>query len=110
VTKAKIKIDRCLPTVVQASGCAVCMKVCPVQRYGIDKVRTHLLATGEILGKGTHELEGYTWPIDGRYYGPGEKPRVTDDLIRPAGLMVDPKRRRPPRPETPVDDELGAVG
>jgi ferredoxin len=110
VTKAKIKIDRCFPTVVQASGCAICMKVCPVQRYGLDRVRDHFCETGEILGKGTDELEGYTWPLDGRRYGPGEKPRITDALIHPPGLHVDPLRRRPPGAVEPVTEAPRAIG
>jgi epoxyqueuosine reductase len=35
VMKAKIKAERCFPTMAQTHGCAVCMKVCPVQRYGL---------------------------------------------------------------------------
>jgi ferredoxin len=97
VKKAKIKIDRCLPTVAQAHGCAVCIKVCPVQRYGLDRVRDHYVATGgEILGKGTDELEGFTWPLDGRHYGPGDKPRITNSFIKPPSLVLDPNRKVPP--------------
>jgi epoxyqueuosine reductase len=75
-------------------------------RHGLNRVREHLIETGEILGNGTDELEGYTWPLDGRFYGPGKKPRISDELIRPAGLVVDPKRQRPPTSETlePADE------
>jgi len=83
VVKASIKPERCLPVVAQAHGCAVCMKVCPVQRYGLAAVHEHYAATGEVLGKGSDELEGFVWPLDGRYYGPGEKPRITPELISP---------------------------
>jgi ferredoxin len=83
VIKASIKPERCLPVVAQAHGCAVCMKVCPVQRYGLPAVHQHFRDTGEILGKGTDELEGFVWPLDGRYYGPREKPRITLELISP---------------------------
>ncbi len=95
VTKAKIKPERCLPVMIQSDGCGVCMKVCPVQRYGLEAVRTHYVETGTILGKGTDELEGYNW-IDGRRYGPGEKPRITRDLLQPKRLVLDFTRKVPP--------------
>jgi epoxyqueuosine reductase QueG len=90
VTKTKLKTERCLPVVAQADGCAVCAKTCPVQRYGLSAVLAHLDATGEILGKGSAELETFEWPLDGRAYGPGEKPRVNSaELLHPAGLEFD---------------------
>lgn len=92
VVKASIKPERCFPVVAQAHGCAVCMKVCPVQRYGLDAVTDHFSKTGRILGKGTDELEGYVWPLDGRYYGPGEKPKITAELINPPGWHFDRSR------------------
>lgn len=85
VVKAKIKTERCLPVASRVHGCAVCMKVCPVQRYGLEAVTNHLLETGTILGKGSDELEGYDWPPDGRRYGPGDKPPVTAQLLNPPG-------------------------
>jgi ferredoxin len=95
VTKAKIKTERCLPVLIQAQGCAICMKVCPVQRYGLDRVKARFLERGEILGKGTDELEGYDW-IDGRHYGPGEKPRITPELVSPPGFDFSPLPSGPP--------------
>jgi epoxyqueuosine reductase len=96
VTKAKIKAERCFPVTAQAEGCAVCMKVCPVQRYGLDAVTSHLLRTGEVLGAGTDELEGYTWPLDGRRYGPQEKPRIDSrKVLSPPGWVFDPSRGAP---------------
>jgi epoxyqueuosine reductase len=94
VLKAKIKPDRCLPVLAQAHGCAICMKVCPVQRYGLEAVTTHLVETGEILGKGTDELEGYHW-LDGRHYGPGQKPRITQEFMAPRGIALDRTRDVP---------------
>ena len=42
-------------------GCGICMKVCPIQKFGLQAVMEHYIETGgEILGKGTHQLEGYT--------------------------------------------------
>jgi epoxyqueuosine reductase len=108
VIKAKIKPDRCLPVLAQAHGCAVCMKVCPVQRYGLEAVTTHLCETGKILGKGTDELEGYSW-IDGRHYGPGQKPRLTREFMRPLGIVIDPNRKEPPvlDPDVEIEHVLG---
>ena len=51
-------------------GCGICMKVCPIQKYGMRPVMEHYVETGEILGKGTDNLEGYTLPDKG-YLGPG---------------------------------------
>jgi epoxyqueuosine reductase len=103
ILKAKIKPDRCFPILAQAHGCGICMKVCPVQRYGLDAVKAHHAETGRILGKGTDELEGYDW-IDGRHYGPGQKPRMTEQLLHPDGLVIDPKRKVPPGVELPADE------
>jgi hypothetical protein len=44
---------------------------------------------GEILGKGSAELEAYRWPLDGRVYGPKSKPRVDTALLN-TGLTVPP--------------------
>jgi epoxyqueuosine reductase len=85
VTKAKLKSERCYPVVAQADGCAICMKVCPIQRYGLHRVTRTYLETGEILGKGTDELESFRWPLDGRTYGVGAKPRINATLISPPG-------------------------
>ena len=71
--KNKVIYDRCRPVMARYEGCAVCIKVCPIQRYGMPAVMKHYVATGEVLGKGTHNLEGYS--IRGKgYFGPGELP------------------------------------
>lgn len=96
VTKSKIKLERCLPVVAQAEGCAVCMKVCPVQKFGLEAVLSHYESMGEILGKGTDELEGYRWPLDGLNYPAQMKPRIdTAALLHPPGLVLDPTRVTP---------------
>ena len=41
-------------------GCGICMKVCPIQKYGMKNVMEHYAETGQVLGKGTHDLEGYS--------------------------------------------------
>jgi epoxyqueuosine reductase len=88
VEKGSLNTKRCLPIVAQAHGCAICMKVCPVQRYGLQEVLTEFGRSGKVLGKGTDELEGYHWPLDGKHYGPGEKPRITQELIEPPEMGV----------------------
>lgn len=85
VEKAPIKTDRCLPIMGLAHGCAVCMKVCPVQRYGLPAVLDHFEATGEVLGKGSDDLEGFDW-VDGNHYGPGKKPRISSEIIHPPAM------------------------
>jgi NAD-dependent dihydropyrimidine dehydrogenase PreA subunit len=71
--KNKLYFKRCRPVMARYLGCGVCMKVCPVQKYGLKNVMEHYAATGQVLGKGTHDLEGYT--LEGKgYFGPGEMP------------------------------------
>lgn len=73
VEKNKVAYGRCRPVMARYYGCAVCMKVCPIQKYGMKNVLEHYAATGKVLGKGTHDLEGYT--LEGKgYFGPGELP------------------------------------
>jgi Pyruvate/2-oxoacid:ferredoxin oxidoreductase delta subunit len=73
IEKNKLYFKRCRPVMARYLGCGVCMKVCPVQKYGLKNVMEHYAATGQVLGKGTHDLEGYT--LEGKgYFGPGEMP------------------------------------
>jgi epoxyqueuosine reductase len=102
VLKAQVRSDRCLPTVQQAGACGLCVRTCPVHLYGLERVRDHLLATGEILGKGTDELEGYDW-IDGRHYGPGERPHLPDTFLRPPGIDLEPLHWKPDPEPAPFD-------
>jgi ferredoxin len=74
VEKNKLIYERCRPVMARYDGCAVCMKVCPIQRFGMKEVMQHYVTTGEVLGKGTHLLEGYTF-LERGYYGPGELPQ-----------------------------------
>ena len=69
----KLIYRRCRPVLSRYFGCAVCMKVCPIQRYGMKPVLDHYTATGQVLGKGTHLLEGYSMRDMG-YFGPSELP------------------------------------
>jgi len=81
VMKARINVDRCFPAVAQVHNCGICMKVCPIQRYGLRAVLEEFEGSGRILGKGTDELEGYDWPLDGRHYAPGQKPRLQREFF-----------------------------
>lgn len=54
VEKNKLIYERCRPVMARYDGCAVCMKTCPIQRFGMKDVMEHYVATGEVLGKGTH--------------------------------------------------------
>jgi len=73
IEKNKLYFKRCRPVMARYLGCGVCMKVCPIQKYGLKNVMDHYAATGQVLGKGTHDLEGYA--LEGKgYFGPGELP------------------------------------
>jgi ferredoxin len=95
IEKAKINTQRCFPVTAQAAGCGICMKVCPVQRYGLRAVLEEYARSGRILGNGTDELEGYDWPFDGRHYGPSERPALSREFFNPPGLNFDPARKLP---------------
>ena len=89
VQKHKLIYRRCRPVMARYEGCAVCMKVCPVQRYGMKPVMDHYAATGQVLGKGTHLLEGYSLRDVG-YFGPGELPRFDNEFFHvPHGKLED---------------------
>ncbi len=94
VFKAKLNTARCFPTVAQAEGCAICLKVCPIQRFGLKAVIDEWEKNKRILGKGTDELEAYTF-VDGHYYRKNERPKVSTEFIAPEGLMFDPLKWRP---------------
>jgi epoxyqueuosine reductase len=106
VTKAKLNTKRCLPVMLKTEGCSICMKVCPVQRYGLDAVLEEYERTGEIIGKDTDELEGYDWPLDGKHYGPGESPRVPNEVVVPPGFHLDTSRLIPLTPLNQADNLL----
>ena len=80
VEKFKIIAKRCRPVMARYAACGVCMKVCPIQRYGMQTVMDHYAATGQVLGKGTHSLEGYEMHGLG-YFGPSELPRFDADFF-----------------------------
>jgi Pyruvate/2-oxoacid:ferredoxin oxidoreductase delta subunit len=87
--KHKLIYDRCRPVMARYEGCAVCMKTCPIQRYGMKPVMEHYIETGEILGKGTDNLEGYELRDQG-YFGPGELPHFNRQFFEiPHGTKED---------------------
>ena len=89
VEKNKLVFKRCRPVMANYLGCGVCMKVCPIQRYGMPAVMEHYVATGEVLGKGTDSLEGYTLPDKG-YFGPGQLPQFNAQFFNmPHGKAED---------------------
>lgn len=113
VVKAKLNTKRCLPIVGKAAGCSICMKTCPVQRYGLPAVLEEFETSGKILGKDTDDLEGFDWPLDGRHYGPNEKPRLGPEVFETPGFDFDPDRKVPldwVEKDVATDDRLGALG
>ncbi len=78
--KNKLYFRRCRPIMARYLGCGICMKVCPIQKYGMKNVMEHYAETGQVLGKGTHDLEGYTIEDKG-YFGPGELPVFDRDFF-----------------------------
>ena len=94
VEKFKVVAKRCRPVMGRYAACGICMKVCPIQRYGLKPVMEHYAATGQVLGKGTHLLEGYEMHDLG-YFGPGELPRFDSDFFHiPEGLRRPVHARR----------------
>ena len=80
IEKNKLYFKRCRPVMARYLGCGICMKVCPVQKYGLKNVMDHYADTGQVLGKGTHDLEGYE--LEGKgYFGPGELPVFERDFF-----------------------------
>ena len=79
VHKNKVTYDRCRPVMARYEGCGVCMKVCPIQRYGMKAVMEHYVATGEVLGKGTDDLEGFN--LRGQYFGVSELPQLDSETF-----------------------------
>ena len=87
--KNKLSMRRCAPMVARYSSCGVCMKVCPIGAFGMKPVMDHYIETGTVLGKGTHNLEGFSLPGKG-YYGPGELPKFDADTFdMPGGRLED---------------------
>ena len=88
VEKNKLVYKRCRPIMSRYEGCAICMKVCPINKYGAKAVMEHYIQTGLVLGKGTHDLEGYTLNEESTgsyatgYFGPGELPTFNAEFFK----------------------------
>ena len=98
VEKSKLDFRRCRPVMTRYSGCGVCMKVCPVQRYGLPEVMKHYIETGDVLGKNSDNLEGYSLPDKG-YFKPGRLPKFEPGFFdmplgRSEDLVMDEYRER----------------
>jgi epoxyqueuosine reductase len=89
VERNKLIYERCRPVMVTYHGCAVCMIVCPIQRYGMKPVMEHYVETGEVLGKASENLEGYSLKGKG-HFGPGELPQFNREFFEfPKGREED---------------------
>ncbi|MFL2761602.1 MAG: hypothetical protein ACJ0A3_01510 [Dehalococcoidia bacterium] len=89
VEKFKVIYERCRPVMARYSGCAICVKTCPVQRYGMKPVMEHYVDTGEVLGKGSENLEGYDFQDKG-HFSPGELPSFDKKFFEiPHGTKED---------------------
>jgi ferredoxin len=87
--KNKLIAKRCRPVMGHYAACGICQKVCPIQKFGVKAVMEHYVQTGEVLGKGTPELEGYTLPDQG-YFGPGELPHFDPSFFQiPEGRLEE---------------------
>ena len=65
------------------------MKVCPIQRYGMPQVMNHYIETGNVLGKGSDNLEGYELPDKG-YFRVGRLPKFEPGFFdMPLGKSED---------------------
>jgi len=51
VLKRKINDTKCWPYFVKYEGCGICLKVCPVNRFGYEECMKAFKKNGEILGK-----------------------------------------------------------
>ena len=80
VEKNKLIAKRCRPVMARYSGCGICMKVCPIQKYGMKPVMEHYVETGEVLGKGTDDLESYELENKG-YFRSGKVPVFDRDFF-----------------------------
>ena len=85
ITKFKAAATRCAPILTKYNNCSICVKTCPIQKYGYETVMNHYQATGEVLGKGTNDLEEYTLPDKG-YFPSGKLPIFTKEELKTPGI------------------------
>ena len=90
VRKCKVVTERCFP-MLRFAECNVCTNVFPVQHFGLKSVLEHYDQTaGEVLGKGSDALEGYTLFNKG-YFAPGELPRFS---VEEGGKGITPMAKQ----------------
>ena len=108
VEKNKLIAKRCRPVMARYSGCGICMKVCPIQKYGMKPVMEHYVETGEVLGKGTDDLESYELENKG-YFRSGKVPVFDRDFFdMPEGRLEHnllEKLRNDLNDSTSLDDQ-----
>ena len=80
VEKNKLIAKRCRPVMARFSGCGICMKVCPIQKYGMKDVMEHYVETGDVLGKGSDDLESYSLGDKG-YFPTGKLPSFNKEFF-----------------------------
>ena len=80
VEKNKLIAKRCRPIMARFSGCGICMKVCPIQKYGMKDVMEHYVETGDVLGKGSDDLESYSLGDKG-YFPTGKLPSFNKEFF-----------------------------
>ena len=80
VEKHKLIAKRCRPVMTRFSGCGICMKVCPIQKYGMKDVMEHYVETGDVLGKGSDDLESYSLGNKG-YFPTGKLPSFNKEFF-----------------------------
>ncbi|MBN2282857.1 MAG: hypothetical protein JXO48_03105 [Deltaproteobacteria bacterium] len=51
VNKRKINDSRCYPFFIKYEGCGLCLKVCPIHRFGYDACMEWYMKDGIVLGK-----------------------------------------------------------
>ncbi len=108
--KNKVIYERCRPVMARYEGCGVCMKVCPIQKYGMKPVMEHYVDTGTVLGKGTDNLEGYALRDRG-YFESGRLPVFSREFFeipnsRPEQLVFEQFKERLKDEGIPSPEEL----
>ena len=48
------------------------------------------------------QISGYDWPLDGKHYGPGETPKVGEDVMKNPDLTFDFSRKAAPEGVEPI--------
>jgi len=110
VQKNKVIYERCRPVMANYDGCGICMKVCPIQKYGMKPVMEHYVETGDVLGKGTDNLEGFTLRGDG-YYGPDKLPQFNRQFFdipncRPDQVLFDQFKEKVQADQIPSVEDM----